>query len=121
MRVNPFGLKKDSAYWNGEAISLDGTATDLPSIEDEAGAKVLYEFQTGNRWDGDCAGVVRLADGRLMAWEAWWGPTGDSFCEDAYGGDGRVFFASDLRLLVNAALSDESRRRAGVPEELWNQ
>ena len=116
--IVPFGVKEGDGYWHGRAISLDGTAATLPVSEADV-AEVLFDYDSGGRWDGDCCAVVRLKDGRLVAWESWWGPTGTGFLEDAYGGDTDIYFATDLRLLVNAALSDAMRRSANVPEELW--
>lgn len=102
---------------HGGLRSLDGAAVG-PFTQGDV-AEVLYHGENGDRWDGKEAAVIRLGDGRFVGWETWWGPTGSGFCDDAYGGDAEILFASDLRLLVNE-LSDEGRRLAGVPEELWN-
>lgn len=114
--ITPFGKQ---VLEHGRCVSLDGTEATLPFEEADV-VEVLFDYNSGDDWDGTCCAVVRLQDGRLVAWSSWWGPTGDGFNEDAYGGDSDVFFASDLRLLVNAALDDEQRRLAGVPDELWN-
>lgn len=118
----PFGYNESGSpfrqSWTDKSLrSLDGTSTEEFSEEDIA--EVLYEGETPDDWDGKVAAVFRLKDGRLVAYETWWGPTGSGFCEDAYGGDAELLLASDLRLVVNE-LSDEGRRLAGVPEELWN-
>lgn len=102
---------------HGELHSIDGTSTDgfvAADIE-----SVLYQGTTGDEWDGDCAAVVRLKDGRLAAWETWWGPTGHGFGEDAYGGDSEVWFAKpeNLSKLVLQALTDKGRRLVGIPAE----
>ena len=59
-------------------------------------------FAVNNRgvWDGTAAAVVQLKDGRWVAWESSWGPTGDGFNADAYGGDANVFFASSLEQAI---------------------
>jgi len=123
IRVTPFrewGKDKGAftTSWERNLRSLD----DTPASEFRADdiAEVLYQGDTGDDWDGKAAAVFRLKDGRLVAYETFWGPTGDGFNEDAYGGDAELVFASDLRLLVNAALTDEGRRLIGVPKELWN-
>lgn len=85
-------------------------------------AEVLYQGDSApDDYDGTSAAVFQLKDGRFVAFETFHGPTGDGFHEDAYGGDATLFFASDLRVLVNAALTDEGRRLCGVPDELWNR
>lgn len=121
VRVTPFAWCEDGALsdsWDGSVRSLDDTATDV-FVEADV-AEVLYQGETGDTWDGKCAAVFKLNDGRLVAYETFYGPTGDGFHEDAYGGDAELVFASDLRLLVNEALTDEGRRLAGVPKDLWN-
>ena len=105
--------------WGGVVHSLDGTDTTVPKSAD-AVAEVLYYGEHGiDDWDGSEAAVVRLHDGRLMAWETWWGPTGSGFCADAYGGDAEVWFArpENLQDLILQALSDSSRELAGIPRE----
>ena len=123
IRVTPFKDWGDdpgsfSSSWQREYHSLDGTATDEFRAQDID--EVLYQADTGDDWDGKAAAVFRLKDGRLIAYETFWGPTGDGFNEDAYGGNATLEFASELRLLVNSALTDEARRLLGIPEELWN-
>jgi hypothetical protein len=127
VRVSPFTwngecLRDSDGTWHGKRVSLDGVSVGdfMPSDI----AEVIFQGQEpedGDDWDGKCVAVIKLKDGRLVAWETWWGPTGNGFMEDAYGGEEDLYFASDLRVIVNAALSDEGRRMAGVPEELWNK
>lgn len=92
--------------WTGELVSADGTATDDFTREDVA--EVLQFATTPDGWDGETAGVIRLRDGRIVAWEADWGPTGDGFCCDAYGGTSDIVFAATEGVAV-AALSDRGR------------
>ena len=99
----------------GERISLDGTP--ISSIEESDIAEILYHGDTGDDWDGTEAAVLRLKDGRLVGYQTWWGPTGSGFCEDAYGGDAKLYYARDLDLLVRMALDDEGRRLCGIPAE----
>jgi hypothetical protein len=113
----PFGLTAEADHWHGFFVSVDGT--EAGTIAEDEVAEVLYQGSSGDTWDGYEAAVIRLKDGRLVAWETWYGPTGSGFSEDAYGGDADVYFGRDLSTLIKAALSDESRRLLGIPEELW--
>lgn len=79
--------------WTGEMISCDGTAvTDFE--RGDIRRVVEYGSTEPDAWDGDTAGIIELRDGRFVAWEAWWGPTGDGFCLDAYGGTSDLLFAA---------------------------
>lgn len=51
-------------------------------------------------YDGDECGIAQLHDGRFVAWETWWGPTGSGFCCDAYGGDAIVMFGATLKAVI---------------------
>jgi hypothetical protein len=100
--------------WHGELISVDGTAA-TPFTEEEV-ERILYAGATPDDWDGQQAAVLLLKDGRYVAYETDWGPTGDGFNEDAYGGDADVYFGKDLNRLVLTALTDSGRRLCGIPE-----
>ena len=102
---------------HGEIHSLDGASTELFTEADVA--EVLYHGESGDRWDGVEAVVIRLRDGRLVGWETWWGPTGTGFCDDAYGGDAELWFAKSesLNALVLQALTDQGRELCGIPRE----
>ncbi len=81
----------DRHGWTGELVSVGGcSATDF---KEEDVDEVLRFVSTPRDWDGDTAGLIRLKDGRFVAWEADWGPTGDGFCCDAYGGTADIVFA----------------------------
>lgn len=98
--------------------SLDGASADPFRAEDVA--EIMYHGNTGaDDWDGNEAAVIRLRDGRLAAWETWWGPTGGGFSEDAYGGDADVWFSQPehLRELIAQALTDHGREMCGIPRE----
>ena len=101
--------------WHGGVHSIDGTATTAFAAEDVS--DILYYGDSGDDWDGHAAVVLRLKDGRLVAWDMWWGPTGDGFHEDAYGGDAEVYFGTDLNRLVLTALTDAGRELCGIPRE----
>lgn len=78
--------------WTGELVSADGCPTTDFAREDVE--RVVWWATTDEgAWDGDTAGVVQLKDGRFVAWEADWGPTGDGFSCDAYGGTADIAFA----------------------------
>lgn len=93
--------------WTGELISADGCPAGEFTIDDVAR---LVEFGTTDAtdWDGDTAGVAELKDGRFIAWEADWGPTGDGFCRDAYGGTADIVFAYTAEA-AKARLSERGR------------
>lgn len=113
IRLRPFGLA-DSSFWDGCLISLDDGPAGLFEADDIDA--VLYQGEQGNDWDGTCAAVVRLKNGRYAAYQTTWGPTGSGFAGDAYGGDADIYFDSDLRRLILSALTDAGRRMCGIPE-----
>lgn len=117
LTVRDLPFDGDNFTSDGKRRSLDGTEIG-PFTEPDI-AEVLYQGECGDEWDGVAVAVIRLRDGRLVAWETWYGPTGSGFWPDAYGGDAELLYAKDLRLLVNE-LSDSARTLARVPEELWN-
>jgi hypothetical protein len=90
--------------WSGEFISADGAPIDDFVLNDVS--ELIAYGETDDHWDGESAGVVRLKDGRVVAWESSYGPTGTGFCCDAYGGDADIVVAHT----VEAALSRISER-----------
>lgn len=105
--------------WTGRILSCDGTPTTdwyQHEKEDEP-AQVIACADTGWGWDGNCAGIARLRDGRYVAWETTWGPTGDGFCCDAYGGDADIHVGSTLDAVIWMGLSAEGRTLLGYPAE----
>lgn len=112
--VNPFGIFDDGyKSWHGRLVSVDGTATGSFTEADLDKLIFAGESNPGD-WDGECAAVMLLKDGRYVAWETNWGPTGNGFSEDAYGGDADVYFASTLDAAINLGLTQEGRALAGV-------
>ena len=81
----------DRGSWDGRLISLDGASTD--DFVDTELDEILAYGETAPGWDGNAAGVLRLKDGRFVAWESDWGPTGSGFSADAYGGTADIAFA----------------------------
>ncbi len=118
-RDAPFKSWNDNQFTDdhGALRSLDGVKASPFAIGDVA--EVLYHGRTDDDWDGNEAAVVRLTDGRLVAWETWWGPTGSGFSEDAYGGDAELWFAGaeNLSRLILMALTDQGRELCGIPRE----
>ncbi len=101
--VNPF----NRVDWSGRLVSVDGAPTDDFTEEDVA--EVVASGSSGDDWDGTVAAVLRLKDGRFVAYETFWGPTGDGFSADAYGGDADIHFAQTLDAVVAFGLTDEGR------------
>jgi len=99
--LNPFG----GTY---TPQSLDGCSDEFPDIGDVD--YTIHQEEQDEGWDGTAVAVLKLKDGRYMVWEAWWGPTGDSFYADAYGGDGDVSFARGYYQAIMFGLTDEGRR-----------
>jgi len=94
--------------WTGELISADGASA--ADFEEEDVAHVVWWASTdADDWDGYTAGVVVLKDGRYVAWEADWGPTGNGFSYDAYGGTADIIFARS-QAAAEAYLSDEAKQ-----------
>jgi hypothetical protein len=92
--------------WTGELISADGASTEDFRKSDVA--DVLQYAETPPGWDGATAGVIRLKDGRFVAWEADWGPTGNGFSRDAYGGTADLIFGHS-QAAVLSHLSERAR------------
>lgn len=98
--------------WAGKIVSVDGASTE--DFGDDDLAEVVASGESDDDWDGTSAGIVRLEDGRFVCWSTWWGPTGDGFCCDAYGGDETIFVASTLDACVRLGLDEEGRKLCGL-------
>lgn len=108
--VNPFRRSE----WDGRIVALDGCPAD-DFYPDEVDL-ILAEYDSGEQWDGDVAAVIKLKDGRWVAWETFYGPTGDGFSADAYGGNADMFMATSLDILLRFGLTEEGRRKLDIPE-----
>lgn len=84
--------------WTGDLISADGTSTE--DFEKDDVFKVIAFGTTPDDWDGETAAVVELIDGRFVGWEANWGPTGNGFCYDAYGGTAALIFGKTVEAVL---------------------
>jgi len=113
LTLDPFNL---GSSWSGDYISVDGTTETGPIIAENV-EEVLYHGVQGDEWDGKEAVVFKMKDGRFVAYETFYGPTGNGFNEDAYGGDADLFFSTNLKFLILMALTDEGRRLCGIPVE----
>lgn len=92
--------------WGGELRSIDGTSATDFTREDVA--ELVAYGGGGDRWDGDAIGIVRLRDGRFVSWETNYGPTGDGFACDAYGGDADILFAASAKMAARG-ISEQGR------------
>ena len=112
--VNPFGrYMKNGRYqsWHGQMQAIDGASSADFTWQDVAEViAAAPRTDTRHSWDGDAVGVVLLKDGRFASWETSWGPTGDGFSEDAYGGDADIFFAPSLASILRWGLTEDGRR-----------
>ena len=92
--------------WSGSFVSTDGCdAADFTLADVEV---VLQYGCTPDDWDGESAAVIRLKDGRFVSWECNWGPTGNGFNCEAYGGDSDIFFGRTEEACVRQ-LSERAR------------
>lgn len=108
--VNPF--RRDD--WSGRLIAHDGVS-DAEFTEDDV-EEIIASGSSGDQWDGTVAAVFKLKDGRFVAYETFYGPTGSGFVEDAYGGDADIHFAADLATVVRMGMTDEGRRLCGIEQ-----
>lgn len=98
--------------WHGSLVSVDGTSAD-DFTRDDVSAVVAWGTTPQCDWDGETAGIAVLNDGRFIAWEANWYPTGSGFSADAYGGESNIFFAAS----ASAARSALSERAHELPDK----
>ncbi len=106
IRVEDIGDAPWGRYnWTGQFVSVDGCPAHDFVVEDVEEV-VAHGTTDRSDWDGESAAIVRLKDGRFVAWESDWGPTGSGFCCDAYGGKADIAFA----MTKAAALSYLSER-----------
>ena len=65
--------------------------------------------------------MFRLNDGRWVAYESMWGPTGSGFSEDAYGGHVDIYFAKDKETAARFGLSKVARENMDIVLEEENE
>lgn len=94
--------------WHGRVVAARGVDDTLPAEDDDA--TIWAYVKDGDRWDGYVVGVAQLSDGRWMAWETFYGPTGSGFIEDAYGGDADIYLAASLDDVLAFGLTESGRR-----------
>lgn len=97
--------------WHGELVSVDETPAHDFTREDVE-SLIAWGSTDDRQWDGETAGIALLKDGRYIAWEASWGPTGDGFSADAYGGESDILFAASADVAASA-LSEQARELLG--------
>lgn len=113
--VHPCGLYDGADRWHGQRVSVDGAV--VGPFEEEDVEEVLFRFDNAGEngdWEGSIVAVVRLKDGRYVAWETSRGLTGDGFHEDAYGGHADIYYANDLGVLLRLGLTDDGREKLGI-------
>jgi len=105
--------------WHGQFLSLEENVI-AGEFKPEDIWRVFAVGNSGDQWTGIGAAVVQLYDGRWVAWESSWGPTGSGFSDDAYGGDANVYFASSLEIAIMLGLTQTSRALLGLNTEDWS-
>jgi len=99
-----------SAGWtSGQCRHVMDFLTPVPLPDITEVMSVREYAATKDDWDGVSVAVLKLTRGRWMTWESWWGPTGDGFSEDAYGGDADVWISDTLELAYRLGLTDAGR------------
>jgi hypothetical protein len=108
---NPF-FRDGRRNWHGSLVSVDGTST--TDFGEEDLDKVICSGRSGGYYEGDVACVFLLKDGRYVAFETFYGPTGNGFSRDAYGGNADIHFASSFEAAARFGLTDDGRRMCEV-------
>jgi hypothetical protein len=102
--------------WTGSFVAVDDCpTTDL--TRDDVAVVLAYGETDSMDWDGESAGVVLLHDGRVIAWESNWGPTGSGFCCDAYGGEADIICAWTIAG-AHMRISERARELLVWPQEV---
>lgn len=112
--VTPNPFFKNPDY--GEVKVFGDVSDSINFTYDDIEEIVCQGSTDGNDWDGEVAAVVKLRDGRYVAWETFWGPTGDGFSEDAYGGDADIVIAATAEDAIRFGLTNNGRRLCGLPK-----
>lgn len=106
--VNPFRRYN----WHGSTLDWTGEKVDDLPEDESVVAACVWSYESGGTWDGEVACIVQLIDGRFAAWETFYGPTGNGFCEDAYGGGANVTIARSVEEAIRLGLSGDNQERA---------
>lgn len=104
----------DRITWSGKLWAIDATPTHDFTRDDVEHVAFCGSTEPED-WDGSVAAILKLKDGRWASWETSWGPTGDGFCEDAYGGDADVLLSSSLEDAITHGLTPKGRELCGIP------
>lgn len=83
----------DRGAWDGSFISADGASIEDFTVDDVD--HMIAYGETDDRWEGISVGIARLKDGRVIGWEACYGPTGRGFSCNAYGGTADIICGDD--------------------------
>src|ERR1035437_5576726 len=84
IQINPFEIVEDRLQWGGDGgwhgrvISHDGASTELPNGLSDL-AEIVAQYETDRcYYEGSCAAVVRLNDGRetYLGGGCWGGARG---------------------------------------------
>lgn len=98
--------------WYGSFMGDPSCSQDLDEKDID---RVLWMDQSRpTDWDGSCGCIVLMQDGRYVTWESSWGPTGDGFSVDAYGGDADVHICRSLNDALLYGLSPVYRDKAAA-------
>lgn len=103
MRYSPFARTN----WHGRLFTTDGA--DVTDFTESDLDSVLWYYCDSDVWDGIAAGIARLKDGRIVSWETSYGPTGDGFNKDAYGGDTDILCSLDVPTALMHGLTPDLR------------
>lgn len=95
------------ANWHGSFLNEEELPTKL---NEEDIDRVIWSYEDScHGWDGEVAAIVKMKDGRYITWETFWGPTGDGFYEDAYGGNADIHISNNLKDAIVFGLSEAKR------------
>jgi hypothetical protein len=85
--------------WRGSFIAVGAPAiAEITDLTRDDILRLVCWSGADDRWEGDTAGVAQLRNHAFVAWEASYGPTGDGFNRDAYGGNADIFFGATPRM-----------------------
>lgn len=100
--------------WDGQFVSVDGAST-ADFMYDDVSDVIICCEEEYDGYEGTSFGIVKLTDGRYIGWETTWGPTGNGFSADAYGGHADIYCSMSMKAMF-FYLSESAR--AKIAEEL---